>query len=64
MDYWGDNERKTEPNTLAQLEELEFALSVKEGSTSFASLKKTWASRSHPSWVAGGEIGGFFWKSL
>jgi len=28
MDYWGDNERKTEPNTLAQLEELEFALSA------------------------------------
>lgn len=27
MDYWGDNERKSEPNTLAQLEELEFALS-------------------------------------
>jgi S-adenosylmethionine-dependent methyltransferase len=27
IDYWGDNERKTEPNTLAQLEELEFALS-------------------------------------
>jgi hypothetical protein len=28
IDYWGDNERKTEPNTLAQLEELEFALSA------------------------------------
>lgn len=28
MDYWGDNERKSEPNTLAQLEELEFALSA------------------------------------
>ncbi|MDY6875689.1 MAG: hypothetical protein SWK90_05750 [Chloroflexota bacterium] len=28
MDYWGDNERKTEPNTLAQLEELEIALSA------------------------------------
>jgi S-adenosylmethionine-dependent methyltransferase len=28
FDYWGDNERKTEPNTLAQLEELEFALSA------------------------------------
>jgi S-adenosylmethionine-dependent methyltransferase len=27
IDYWGDNERKTEPHTLAQLEELEFALS-------------------------------------
>jgi S-adenosylmethionine-dependent methyltransferase len=27
IDYWGDNERKTEPKTLAQLEELEFALS-------------------------------------
>lgn len=27
IDYWGDNERKTEPQTLAQLEELEFALS-------------------------------------
>ena len=26
IDYWGDNERKTEPQTLAQLEELEFAL--------------------------------------
>lgn len=26
IDYWGDNERKTEPKTLAQLEELEFAL--------------------------------------
>jgi S-adenosylmethionine-dependent methyltransferase len=29
IDYWGDNERKTEPHTLAQLEELEFALSAK-----------------------------------
>jgi S-adenosylmethionine-dependent methyltransferase len=28
IDYWGDNERKTEPQTLAQLEELEFALSA------------------------------------
>jgi len=28
IDYWGDNERKAEPNTLAQLEELEFALSA------------------------------------
>ena len=28
FDYWGDNERKAEPNTLAQLEELEFALSA------------------------------------
>jgi len=28
IDYWGDNERKTEPTTLAQLEELEFALSA------------------------------------
>jgi S-adenosylmethionine-dependent methyltransferase len=28
IDYWGDNERKTEPNTVAQLEELEFALSA------------------------------------
>jgi S-adenosylmethionine-dependent methyltransferase len=28
MDYWGDNERKSEPNTLAQLEELELALSA------------------------------------
>ena len=28
FDYWGDNERKTEPDTLAQLEELEFALSA------------------------------------
>jgi len=28
VDYWGDNERKTEPNTLAQLEELEFVLSA------------------------------------
>ena len=28
MDYWGDNERKTEPNTLTQLEELELALSA------------------------------------
>jgi S-adenosylmethionine-dependent methyltransferase len=27
FDYWGDNERKTQPNTVAQLEELEFALS-------------------------------------
>ncbi|MCP4525237.1 MAG: methyltransferase domain-containing protein [Aestuariibacter sp.] len=29
LDYWGDNERKTEPNTVAQLEELELALSAK-----------------------------------
>ena len=28
MDYWGSNERKTESKTLAQLEELEFALSA------------------------------------
>jgi S-adenosylmethionine-dependent methyltransferase len=28
IDYWGDNERKAEPDTLAQLEELEFALSA------------------------------------
>lgn len=28
IDYWGDNERKTEPNTLAQLVELELALSA------------------------------------
>jgi hypothetical protein len=28
IDYWGDNERKTEPDTLAQLEELEFMLSA------------------------------------
>ena len=28
FDYWGDNERKTEPNTLMQLEELELALSA------------------------------------
>jgi S-adenosylmethionine-dependent methyltransferase len=28
IDYWGDNERKAEPNTLAQLEGLEFALSA------------------------------------
>jgi len=28
INYWGDNEHKTEPNTLAQLEELEFALSA------------------------------------
>lgn len=28
FDYWGDNERKTEPSTLAQLEELELALSA------------------------------------
>jgi S-adenosylmethionine-dependent methyltransferase len=28
IDYWGDNERKTEPKTLAQLEELEFALAA------------------------------------
>jgi S-adenosylmethionine-dependent methyltransferase len=28
FDYWGDNARKTEPDTLAQLEELEFALSA------------------------------------
>ena len=27
IDYWGDNERKAEPETLAQLEELELALS-------------------------------------
>ena len=27
IDYWGDNERKAEPDTLAQLEELELALS-------------------------------------
>jgi S-adenosylmethionine-dependent methyltransferase len=27
IDYWGDSARKTEPNTLGQLEELEFALS-------------------------------------
>ena len=28
FDYWGDNERKAEPDTLAQLEELELALSA------------------------------------
>lgn len=28
IDYWGDNERKTVPATLAQLEELEFALTA------------------------------------
>jgi S-adenosylmethionine-dependent methyltransferase len=28
IDYWGDNERKAEPHTLAQLEELELALSA------------------------------------
>jgi S-adenosylmethionine-dependent methyltransferase len=28
IDYWGDNERKTEPDTLAELEELELALSA------------------------------------
>jgi S-adenosylmethionine-dependent methyltransferase len=28
IDYWGDNERKAEPDTLAQLEELELALST------------------------------------
>jgi S-adenosylmethionine-dependent methyltransferase len=28
MDYWGDNESKSEPNTLAQLEELELSLSA------------------------------------
>jgi len=28
IDYWGDNERKAEPNTLAQLQELELALSA------------------------------------
>jgi len=28
IDYWGDNARKTEPHTLAQLEELELALSA------------------------------------
>jgi len=28
LDYWGDNERKTEPSTVAQLEELELALSA------------------------------------
>jgi S-adenosylmethionine-dependent methyltransferase len=28
IDYWGDNERKAEPDTLAQLQALEFALSA------------------------------------
>ena len=28
IDYWGDNERKSEPSTLAQLEELELELSA------------------------------------